>query len=170
MQLNTAYPAGGQFQLPFLKPTPWAAIISSSVTYWTQRRLFSFPPSGMFSTQTLSKTLLCFQKKSSETLAFPFPSVLCVFKGIQSPWWRLPYPLRPSLAWHSGVPQPQHSQSPRPQHCAWINFEPRLPAFTAQIFSVSTGTPHYFFILLKIKKKPLQNTTSKKVVPRGALI
>lgn len=49
-----------------------------------------------------------------------------------------------------------------------------FPAFTAQIFSVSTGRPRDFFknfILLKIKqRKTLQNTTSNKVVPRGALI
>lgn len=117
----TQLSAGGQFQFPFLTPTPWAATIPSSVTYWTQRQILSH---HLACSQLKLYPGLSYAFRRNRVRPWPFHSLLCfAFNSIES-WWRLPYSLSPFLVWHSGV----HSHDT--VHGPALN-QTQLPAFTA---------------------------------------
>lgn len=166
MQLTTAYPAGGHFQLPFsqhyLEQQLYQALLPTE--HEARRQTLSH---HLACSQTLFRTFLCFQKKPSETLA----SLLCsvYLKAFNLLDGGFPIPILSDILVshsHNTAKAPDH----KTVHGPALN-QTHLPAITAQIISVSTGRPHYFFILLKIKqRKTLQNTTSQKIVLRGALI
>lgn len=142
MQLTTAYPAGGHFQLPFSQHHLEQQYIK--LCYLLNMKQEGKPFPTIWHVLKLYSGL-SYAFRRNQVRPWPFHSLLCsvYLKAFNLLDGGFPIPILSDILVshsHNTAKAPDH----KTVHGPALN-QTHLPAITAQIIPVSTGRPHYFF-------------------------